>query len=474
MPIWATLIALEDAGEVTVGVIHNPVTGEMLAARRGGGARLNGERVRVSAVDELRQATLLHAGLKLLRETPHWDGFVRLVDATDRQRGFGDYLGYALVAEGKAEIYAETDLKAWDLAPCKVIVEEAGGRFTDFAGVPDASTAARPSPPTAGSTPPPWRSFNPARRPGPERDGVGAVQLAVHPGALGDVLLAVPALRALRATSSAPLVLAAQPRIGALLEALGVVDGHVAFDALGLDALFVADADSRPRLPAVRAGGLVVRRARPGLRPASDRIRTGRGRRAIRGRRDVRVGASAAYGRRSGRRVVRADPHQRDAAPRRAPRMLAATGFDGPPPFLFVHPGAGSAAKCWPAEAFARTIATVAARSRMNAFVHQGPADAAAASALRRHIGRGVAWLVEPSLAALAGALARATVFLGNDSGVSHLAAALGIPSVILFDAGNLAWRPWADPGAGADGDLSQVVDSEVEAVVADVRRLLA
>jgi histidinol-phosphatase len=136
VPIWATLIGLEDQGEVTVGVIRNPVTGDTLAARRGGGARLNGERVRVSAIDDLRQATLLHAGLNLLRATDYWDGFVRLVDATDRQRGFGDYLGYALVAEGKAEIYAETDLKAWDLAPCKVIVEEAGGRFTDFAGVP--------------------------------------------------------------------------------------------------------------------------------------------------------------------------------------------------------------------------------------------------------------------------------------------------------------------------------------------------
>jgi histidinol-phosphatase len=136
VPIWATLIALEDQGEVTVGVIRNPVTGDTLAARRGGGARLNGERVRVSTIDDLRQATLLHAGLKLLRATDYWDGFVRLVDITDRQRGFGDYLGYALVAEGKAEIYAETDLKAWDLAPCKVIVEEAGGRFTDFAGVP--------------------------------------------------------------------------------------------------------------------------------------------------------------------------------------------------------------------------------------------------------------------------------------------------------------------------------------------------
>jgi histidinol-phosphatase len=136
IPVWATLIGLEEEGEVTVGVIHNPVTGELLAARRGGGAWRDGERVRVSSLDDLGEATLLHAGLGLLREAGCWDGFVRLVDATGRQRGFGDYLGYALVAEGKAEIYLETDLKAWDLAACKVIIEEAGGRFTDFAGAP--------------------------------------------------------------------------------------------------------------------------------------------------------------------------------------------------------------------------------------------------------------------------------------------------------------------------------------------------
>ena len=140
VPIWATLIGFEDAGEITVGVIHNPVTGDLLAARRGGGAWLNGERVRASTIGGLREATLLHAGLKLLKDAGHWDGFVRLVDATDRQRGFGDYLGYAMVAEGKAEIYVEIDLKPWDLAPCKIVVEEAGGRFTDFTGTPTIHT----------------------------------------------------------------------------------------------------------------------------------------------------------------------------------------------------------------------------------------------------------------------------------------------------------------------------------------------
>jgi len=136
IPVWATLIALEEAGEVTVGVIHNPVTGELYTAQRGRGAFLNGERLHVSETADLGRAQLIHAGLNLVRRTKWWEGFLALVDATDRQRGFGDYLGYGLVAEGKAEIYVELDLKPWDLAPCKLAIEESGGRFTDFDGRP--------------------------------------------------------------------------------------------------------------------------------------------------------------------------------------------------------------------------------------------------------------------------------------------------------------------------------------------------
>ncbi len=136
IPIWATLIALEEAGEVTAGVIYNPVADELYTARRGGGAFLNGARIRVSPVTALADAQFIHAGLNIVRTAGHWDGFTRLIDATGRQRGFGDYYGYGLVASGKAEIYAELDLKPWDLAPCKILVEEAGGRFTDFDGRP--------------------------------------------------------------------------------------------------------------------------------------------------------------------------------------------------------------------------------------------------------------------------------------------------------------------------------------------------
>jgi len=136
IPIWAVLIALEERGEITTGVVLNPVTGELFTARRGEGAFLNGERLRVSECEAMKDATVLHSGLRLVREAGHWDGFVRLFDAGSRTRGFGDYYGYGLVAEGKAEIYVEVDLKPWDVAPVKILVEEAGGRLTDFSGRP--------------------------------------------------------------------------------------------------------------------------------------------------------------------------------------------------------------------------------------------------------------------------------------------------------------------------------------------------
>lgn len=139
IPVWATLLALEEGGQVTAGVIYNPALGEMFWASHGGGAFRNGKRVSVSEIIRLGEAQLIHSALRPLREAGYWEGLARLVDATERQRGFGDYMGYTLVAEGKAEIYAEIyaqggGLKPWDLAPCKILVEEAGGVFTDLDG----------------------------------------------------------------------------------------------------------------------------------------------------------------------------------------------------------------------------------------------------------------------------------------------------------------------------------------------------
>ncbi|HKA54616.1 MAG TPA: inositol monophosphatase family protein [Candidatus Binatia bacterium] len=140
IPFFATLIALEEGGEVTTGVMHAPAIGDLLYARKGQGAFANGRSVHVSAITDLRDAMLIHGGLKDLKVRPCWQPFLRLVDATARQRGFGDALGHSVVIYGQAEVALEPEIKPWDVAATKVLVTEAGGRFSDFAGSPSIYT----------------------------------------------------------------------------------------------------------------------------------------------------------------------------------------------------------------------------------------------------------------------------------------------------------------------------------------------
>jgi histidinol-phosphatase len=137
IPYFATLLALEEAGDITLGVIDAPAEQTLFYAAKGFGAFTNQhQRLEVSSIQELSQAMLVHGGLDILRQSGHWDGFTRLVDATARQRGFGDYIAHTFVVRGQAEVMVEADVKPWDLAPLKIIAEEAGGRLTDFTGQP--------------------------------------------------------------------------------------------------------------------------------------------------------------------------------------------------------------------------------------------------------------------------------------------------------------------------------------------------
>lgn len=136
IPFFATLIALEEAAQITVGVMYVPALGELLYARQGQGAFANGRRVRVSDVGHLDRAMLIHGGLSDLKTRPCWPAFLSLVDATARQRGFGDALGHSVVICGQAEVALEPEIKPWDVAPTKLLVTEAGGRYSDFTGSP--------------------------------------------------------------------------------------------------------------------------------------------------------------------------------------------------------------------------------------------------------------------------------------------------------------------------------------------------
>jgi len=135
IPFFATLIGLEEDGEVTLGVVHAPATGELLYATRGGGAfDESGRRLSVSKVERLSGAMVSFGGLKIFRRQGRWQAVERIVDATARQRGYGDYLGSTSVIRGQSEAMLEMDVKPWDLAPLKILAEEAGGKLTDFTG----------------------------------------------------------------------------------------------------------------------------------------------------------------------------------------------------------------------------------------------------------------------------------------------------------------------------------------------------
>lgn len=134
IPVWATLIALEREGEVTIGVASAPALGRRWWAVRGQGAFADGKPISVSKVERLEDVQLTFGGLRTWRKYGLLDRFLDLASRCWRVRGFGDFWMHMLVAEGSADVAVEMEVNLWDLAAPKLIVEEAGGRFTDLSG----------------------------------------------------------------------------------------------------------------------------------------------------------------------------------------------------------------------------------------------------------------------------------------------------------------------------------------------------
>jgi histidinol-phosphatase len=126
VPVWATLIALEEDGRIVLGVVSAPALHRRWWAERGGGAHAGGDVVHVSAVRRPEDAVLSFA---LEQSIP------ALAGRAWHARGYGDFWSHMLVAEGSIDGAIDAiGVSVWDLAAVQVIVEEAGGRFTDFAG----------------------------------------------------------------------------------------------------------------------------------------------------------------------------------------------------------------------------------------------------------------------------------------------------------------------------------------------------
>jgi histidinol-phosphatase len=139
VPLFGTLLAVERDGELQASVMSAPALGERWWAHRGGGAWAKSSDaaprpVRVSDVHALGDAQLLYGSRRDIGASGRAPGFDALLQDVWRERGFGDFWGYALVAEGAAEGMVEVDLFPWDAAAPALIIEEAGGRWTDLDG----------------------------------------------------------------------------------------------------------------------------------------------------------------------------------------------------------------------------------------------------------------------------------------------------------------------------------------------------
>ena len=136
---WGPLLALAEGDRILAGAMALPVLGDVYSAARGRGTFKNGERIFVSRMADWSEATLSVGELQhLLRQEQ--DPMLELMRTAASTRCYGDLAGAAMVLEGRAEVWVEGGVQLWDLAPLSVLIEEAGGRFTDFDGNPTVAS----------------------------------------------------------------------------------------------------------------------------------------------------------------------------------------------------------------------------------------------------------------------------------------------------------------------------------------------
>ena len=136
---WGPLVALEHEGVIVAGAMAMPALGEVYWAAKGKGAyrQLRDEmptRLAVSGIEDWSEATLFLGEPKALFSPPLGERVTELTLSSAQTRCYGDLAGCAMVLTGRAEVWIEAGVKSWDLGPFPVLVEEAGGRFTDFDG----------------------------------------------------------------------------------------------------------------------------------------------------------------------------------------------------------------------------------------------------------------------------------------------------------------------------------------------------
>lgn len=133
IPVFGTLLALEERGEIVAAVVSAPALRTRWRAGLGFGAFEGNRRLRVSGVRDLEHALVFHGSMGQ-GEAPLPRPVRALIERADRTRGFGDFYQHVLVAQGAGELAVDVGVKPWDVAALVLIAEEAGGRATTLTG----------------------------------------------------------------------------------------------------------------------------------------------------------------------------------------------------------------------------------------------------------------------------------------------------------------------------------------------------
>lgn len=134
IPLFGTQIALIKDGEIILGVSNAPAVHEMIFAEKGKGAFIQKKSIYVSSIQDLADSYCCFGGIKYFEKYGQLDALLKLTQSTTGHRGIGDCWCYHLLAQGKIDIMVEAEIKLWDIAALKIIVEEAGGKVTDIHG----------------------------------------------------------------------------------------------------------------------------------------------------------------------------------------------------------------------------------------------------------------------------------------------------------------------------------------------------
>jgi len=135
-PFFSTQIALMHQGQLVLGVSSAPEFDEIAIALKGDKASLNGVELSVSNIDSLEKSALSTGNLKSISLKPQWNNLGKVISRVSRNRGYGDFYHYHLLAAGKIDAIIESDLNILDIAALTVIVEAAGGKVTQLDGGP--------------------------------------------------------------------------------------------------------------------------------------------------------------------------------------------------------------------------------------------------------------------------------------------------------------------------------------------------